>query len=524
MTDVGFSEVFRLVQSFGTYQKLRFFGLNCLLLFFAISSGGNMIFSFSAPQYHCGDGNSSCQPNKCCDNCTSYVFDGPFTSIVSEWNLLCERSYIPALVQSMYFVGYLFGSLLSGTLSDAFGRKISLTVSVALQAAAFIGASFVTSHTALIILIFFAGLSIASSIACQYTLIIEMIGPDHRTIAGIINELFWKAGWLLIILVAYFIRDWRTFMLIGAAPGLAILLFWKWIFESPRWLITKGRLDEAHEILVNFGSNSKEQSLDKNSLRQLIERIRESQVKREGEVTKRHTQLDMVRTPKMRKFTLVMAINWWTVALTSYGSTLFISSLAGDLYLNLVYSAILPTLLLPVLGCLIAKFGRRLIHIIFTALSGAVCLGIIAVPSGYPLLITGLALTGRGVIGVLWTTIYLITSELYPTTIRNTAIGTCATFARIGGLVAPYFIMLKDLPGVSLYLPVIIFGCLCILAAIAFFFIPETLKVPLAQSIEEAENRADNYALCICCERIPSFIEEVPVEMECLTSVTEQKD
>jgi hypothetical protein len=78
-----YDDLFQYVSSFGSYQKVIFFS-SCLLVMLTSCQFAALLFVYGTPNFHCESDNSTCLPNKCCDNCTSYVFDGPFKSIVSE--------------------------------------------------------------------------------------------------------------------------------------------------------------------------------------------------------------------------------------------------------------------------------------------------------------------------------------------------------------------------------------------------------------------------------------------------------
>lgn len=80
-----FDDVFRHVKSFGRYQVIVYLSIN-LLVFSLTSQFGAIVFALSSPGFYCSNtkGNATCEPNKCCDECTSYVFDDTFTSSVSQ--------------------------------------------------------------------------------------------------------------------------------------------------------------------------------------------------------------------------------------------------------------------------------------------------------------------------------------------------------------------------------------------------------------------------------------------------------
>ena len=78
-----FNDVFQWVQSFGCYQKLLYSGVNLILIPVSLQFM-LLVFGMGTPKFHCTTPNSTCPASKCCENCTSYEFDGPFKSAVSE--------------------------------------------------------------------------------------------------------------------------------------------------------------------------------------------------------------------------------------------------------------------------------------------------------------------------------------------------------------------------------------------------------------------------------------------------------
>ena len=82
-----FDDIFEHVSSFGRYQKILYFGI-CLMSFPMANQFSLLVFGFGTPGFHCVTPNVTCEAKKCCDECTSYEFDGPFHSTVSEVSIL----------------------------------------------------------------------------------------------------------------------------------------------------------------------------------------------------------------------------------------------------------------------------------------------------------------------------------------------------------------------------------------------------------------------------------------------------
>ena len=86
-----FDDIFEHVASFGKYQRILYF-CTLLMVFPITNQFPLLVFGFGTPGFHCVTPNVTCEAKKCCDECTSYVFDGPFHSTVSEVSIF-NRCY-----------------------------------------------------------------------------------------------------------------------------------------------------------------------------------------------------------------------------------------------------------------------------------------------------------------------------------------------------------------------------------------------------------------------------------------------
>ncbi|KDR08424.1 Solute carrier family 22 member 6-A [Zootermopsis nevadensis] len=96
-----------------------------------------------------------------------------------------------------------------------------------------------------------------------------------------------------------------------------------------------------------------------------------------------------------------------------------------------------------------------------------------------------MAIIGKGVVVSGFCTMFLYTSELFPTVLRGVAIGHCGFWGRVGSLLAPQLLFLGEytLPAV----PLVIMGILGMLAGLSVLALPETLGRQLPDTVEEVE-------------------------------------
>ena len=97
----------------------------------------------------------------------------------------------------------------------------------------------------------------------------------------------------------------------------------------------------------------------------------------------------------------------------------------------------------------------------------------------------GLSILGRVVSGVPVKLAYLVTAELFPTSIKNTAVGIGSFFGGLGALLG---FLIDGLGLIWTPLPTLIIGISCLLAALLICFVPETLGQALPDTIDDALN------------------------------------
>ncbi len=163
------------------------------------------------------------------------------------------------LAGSAYLAGAVLGALFFGWLTDRLGRKklFFITLAVYLTATAATAGSWNIWSFALFR--FFTGAGIGGEYAAINSTIQELIPARYRGWTDlVINGSFWigaaaGAAGSIVLLDPRVIDPeigWRLAFLIGAALGLLIFFLRMWIPESPRWLMTHGRADEAAKIIA----------------------------------------------------------------------------------------------------------------------------------------------------------------------------------------------------------------------------------------------------------------------------------
>lgn len=162
------------------------------------------------------------------------------------------------LASSFYLAGAVLGALLFGWLTDRLGRKRLFFITLAVYLVATAATAFSWNFWSFALFRFLTGAGIGGEYTAIASTIQEFVPARYRGHTDlVINGSFWigaaaGAGGSIILLDPTVLPPdigWRAAFFIGSILGLGILLLRSWIPESPRWLMTHGRADEAHAIL-----------------------------------------------------------------------------------------------------------------------------------------------------------------------------------------------------------------------------------------------------------------------------------
>lgn len=162
------------------------------------------------------------------------------------------------LSSSFYLAGAVSGALFFGWLTDRLGRKRLFFITLGVYLLATAATAFAWDFPSFALFRFLTGAGIGGEYCAIASAIQEFVPARYRGHTDlVINGSFWigaalgAAGSIVLLDPALLPPDygWRAAFFIGSVLGLGILVMRSWIPESPRWLMTHGRADEAHDIL-----------------------------------------------------------------------------------------------------------------------------------------------------------------------------------------------------------------------------------------------------------------------------------
>nr|XP_033955066.1 solute carrier family 22 member 5-like [Pseudochaenichthys georgianus] len=130
-------------------------------------------------------------------------------------------------------------------------------------------------------------------------------------------------------------------------------------------------------------------------------------------------------------------------------------------------------------------WSRRLSLSSTLFMGGVFLLFVQLMPANLVYLSITLEMMGKCAVTTAFTIVYAYTAELYPTVLRNTALGACSMASRIGSIIAPYFIYLRSY---SVSLPYILMGSITVASGLLSLLLPESYGMPLPDTISHMQH------------------------------------
>jgi MFS family permease len=186
---------------------------------------------------------------------------GAISTVLIEPGTLHFSTSQVGLLNTAYLVGAVLGALVFGYLTDRLGRKTLFTVTLGVYLTAAFLTAFSWNFASFAVFRFFTGAGIGGEYAAINSAIDELIPARVRGRVDLaINGTFWL-GAALGSLATIALLDphllpvdlgWRLGFGIGAVVGLSVIFLRHWVPESPRWLLTHGRRDEAEAVVAEI--------------------------------------------------------------------------------------------------------------------------------------------------------------------------------------------------------------------------------------------------------------------------------
>lgn len=446
---------------------------------------------FPEPQFHLlfNSSNSTALPAQPCQN--GWVFDNSTfkSTLASEFDLVCDKRGLTRGTATIFFIGVMLGAVFFGVLSDKYGRRSMLLVSYVAAIIFSLISALSNSYIMFAVFRFLTGFGITGVSIISIVLTVEWADIEHRTLIGIIGSLSWSLGNILLAGIAYAVTDWRMLIISVTSPLVLAVLTWWWIPESARWLIANGKTDRAHYFLQKCATANRREEFSSRIKPEVLSAIVAVDQQKHS-----FTYLDLIKTPRLRRLTVFTGIVWYGVASTYYGISLNVTGFGLDPYLtHFIYAAIeFPAKFLTYFS--LNVIGRRYSQVGTLVTTGICILINILTPKSFWMFRTIVAVLGKGLSEASFTTVFLYTTELYPTVVRQNGVGYTNFMARLGASISPLIMLLED---VWKPFPEVVFCSVAIFSGLVAWLLPETLNARLPETIDDIEQTSRKRSICM---------------------------
>lgn len=376
------------------------------------------------------------------------------------------------IIGASALIGIFFGGPIGGYLADRVGRKPMFIVDLAIFLIGSAAQFFVGEAWQLFAIRLLMGMAIGADYAIGWPLLAEFSPARLRGKLLAFQEVVWYVGYLLSYAIGYYMStsihaDWRIILGLSTVPSLIVFLLRLGTPESPRWLLSKGRLEEGRAIAAEY--------MEEAEAREVENEKRES------------SSFWRLFSPQYRKATIFACMYWATnvtpyFAIATFAPIVLESlgvkdGLAGALLLNGVV----------VLGSLASMFliervGRRMLSIptMWIAAAALVVIGLFSQGSTALILVCFMVFSFVNAVSTALTGVY--PGEIFPTEIRGAGVGLATAFSRVGAA-AGTFILPLSVDALGVGPTMLIAAAICVVGAvISQYLAPETKGLSLSEA------------------------------------------
>ncbi|MCD9120419.1 MULTISPECIES: MFS transporter [unclassified Cupriavidus] len=384
-------------------------------------------------------------------------------SIRTEFGLTSAQA---GMLGSASFVGMAVGALGSGMLADRFGRKPVFQVSMIVWGVGSFLCSTANDPVTLGLYRLLLGVGMGMELPLAQTLLSEFIPARQRGKYLALMDGNWPIAFICAGLMSYYVLsayDWRTMFMLGAVPALFLFVVRRYVPESPRWLESKGRHEEAARVVDGIESTVMRR-LKLTSLPEASATVTTADAQTFG--------VKVLWSPEYRNRTMTVWGLWFFALLGFYGLNTWIGALLQQGGMG-VTKSVLYTVYISIGGIpgflcaawAVERWGRKP-ACVATLVGGAVAAFLYGRVAGMHAEPAALFLSGGTMqffMFGMWAVLYTYTPELYPTRARATGCGMASTVGRVGSLIGPALVgLVLPLAGQA---GVFALGAACFLAA-----------------------------------------------------------
>jgi len=344
------------------------------------------------------------------------------TPIITEWGL---DKALRGPIFSIGFLGMFVGAIVFGRVADIIGRRPTLIIVILIEAIFTALHALAADLNTLYLLRFLAGVGLGAALPQPGIYVSEYTPKEYRgRFLGLV-ETSWVYGALLALIFPYVIipnYGWRAAFIVGLLPLLLLPFVIKYMPESIRYLLKKGRKEEAKSILNSIGFETTAMEVE--------------------ELETKFNIWDLFSRRYISR-TILLTILWMSLVYTYYAIFLWLPTIYATSFGMSVLKSLFWTLVVTIFQIpgyysatfLLDRIGRKKVLAIYLVLAGIASL-LMSVSTSLQWFQIWTAAISFFNLGA-WAGLYTYTPELYPTEIRGVASGFAASMGRVAGIISP---------------------------------------------------------------------------------------
>ena len=393
-----------------------------------------------------------------------------------KFNLYCKKSKLCPFLNSSFFFGAVIGVTICANYPDKIGRLPVLKFLMVINIIAQINYLFSINFYHILLVAFFSGFATYCNSVLSL-MIVETMDPIWSGLTMSARSASY--GLVGIVLGFYFMIVNNLMFLLLLNVVISVLGFWlvmKYFVESPRWLNSQNRLDEAIEAMRQMAiiNNSKE------PFEEFIEVNKEILQESKNEIKTIKHQYNIIQIFKLKSqqyYIFNLMYIWFFITVCFYGIFTSLNKNKGNLYLNSIFTYTGEVISEMLSGVLANNFGRVRVTEILSYVGGFSFILSFFLQKDLDFLRSIiLFISSFGFAGSL-NLLYIYTNELFPMSIKALTFGFMYLMSRAGGVAVPLFLGTDYYP--------IVLGALSISCGYLMGKLPETLGKKLLDDVPE---------------------------------------
>lgn len=375
------------------------------------------------------------------------------------------------LIGASALIGIFLGGPLGGYLADKIGRKPMFTIDLAVFLIGSVAQFFVADPMTLFLVRLLMGIAIGADYAVGWPMLAEFAPARLRGFLLSVQEVGWYAGYLIAYVLGWALvvsdtANWNIILGLSAIPTLIVLLMRLGTPESPRWLMSQGRRQEAEALAEEYMCEDGQKDL-------------------QTQGTTRQLTMAHLFSPEYIRKTIFVSVFWVCNVTPYFAISTFAPFVLKHLGLGDGLAGGIAMNSLALIGVVIAtmlveKVGRRKLGIPPFFISA---LALIAVTflSHHPLVIVACVLIFSFVNAVSTTLCSVYPGEVFPTEIRGAGVGFATAVSRIGAA-AGTFLIPTSLEALGISGTMLIAAGICLFGGVVSWLLaPETTGKSLSE-------------------------------------------